>query len=314
MKKADLKLYFDNYMDDCLLRKRLNSKTLKAYNIDLLQYFDFIDSSDDDTKKINEYIHYLNTKYSKFKTIKRKLASIKAFYMYLEYEEIIDSSPFRRIRTQIKEPKELPKTIQKQYLLQIFQWLFKNLDVANTNYKKVLALRNIAIIELLFSTGIRISELCNIKNNEIDLKEKSLKINGKGSKERIIYLGNENVIKILINYSNTNDQHKNQTYFFTNKFNDRLSEQSVRFLLKKIELDLKLPVHITPHMFRHTFATTLLEKDVDIRYIQNILGHSSISTTQIYTHVTYPKQKEILKLKNPMNDFENISNTIIQIK
>lgn len=311
MKQNDLKVYFDNYMDDCLLRKRLSSKTLKAYKIDLLQYFNFIDSSDDDAKKINEYIHYLNTKYSKYKTIKRKLASIKAFYMYLEYEEIIESSPFRKIRTQIKEPKGLPKTIQKQYLSQIFQWLFNNLNIANTNYKKTLALRNIAIFELLFSTGIRISELCSIKNNEINLEEKCLKINGKGSKERIIFLGNENVIKILINYSNANNEHSNQTYFFTNKFNSRLSEQSVRFLLKKIESDLKLPVHLTPHMFRHTFATTLLEKDVDIRYIQNILGHSSISTTQIYTHVTYPKQKEILKLKNPMNDFENITNTII---
>ncbi len=108
-------------------------------------------------------------------------------------------------------------------------------------------------------------------------------------------------MKKYLEFNNIDDEN---SYLFLSKFNTRLSEQSIRILLKNIENELKLSVHITPHMFRHTFATTLLEKEVDIRYIQNILGHSSISTTQIYTHVTYPKQKEILINKNPMNDFQ----------
>ena len=306
MKSKETKNYVENYLEDCILRKRLNQKTVRAYKIDLKQYFEFIGTSLDDSKKINEYIHYLNQKYSKYKTIKRKIASIKAFYSYLEYEEIIDFSPFRKIRTKIKEPKILPRIIQKEYLNKIFQWLFDNLKHVDSEYKKTIAIRNIAIVELLFSTGIRISELCHIHIKDIDFQERSLKILGKGSKERILYLGNDQVIESLKSLLELYKDSKDTDYLFLNKFNTRLSEQSVRILLKKIESELKLTVHITPHMFRHTFATTLLEKEVDIRYIQNILGHSSISTTQIYTHVTYFKQKEILIEKNPMNDYKSI--------
>lgn len=136
--------------------------------------------------------------------------------------------------------------------------------------------------------------------SDINFYDRTLKILGKGSKERMIYLGNDHVIQIIKTYL---DSKETSEYLFTNKFHKHISEQSVRFLLKNIEEKNHLTTHITPHMFRHTFATTLLEKDVDIRYIQNILGHSSISTTQIYTHVTYPKQREMLMYKNPMNDY-----------
>lgn len=304
MERKRTQEYLEDYLEDCILRKRLNQKTIRAYKIDLKQYFDFIGSSQDDLKKINEYIHFLNRKYSKYKTVKRKIASIKAFYSYLEYEEIISFSPFIKIRTQIKEPKMLPRIIQKEYLNSIFKYLSNHLNTANTEYKKKLAVRNIAIIELLFSTGIRISELCNIRLKDIDFHDRSLKIFGKGSKERVLYLGSDQVINSLKRYLEFNNIDDENSYLFLSKFDTRLSEQSIRILLKNIENELKLSVHITPHMFRHTFATTLLEKEVDIRYIQNILGHSSISTTQIYTHVTYPKQKEILINKNPMNDFQ----------
>ena len=303
MIQIDLQVYLDRYYDDCLLRKRLSQKTLRAYNIDLKQYFSYIKEADaNDSKIINEYILYLNKHYTKHKTIKRKLASLKAYFSYLEYEEIIEFSPFRKIRTQIKEPKILPKTIQKEYLNQIFQWLVSKLENANSEFKKKLAIRNIAIIELLFCTGMRISELCHIKIENINFEESFLKIVGKGSKERIVYIGNNEVLELLklLVQSNTKSQ-----YLFLNKFNQPMSEQSVRILLNTIESEKNFKTHITPHMFRHTFATTLLEKEVDIRYIQNILGHSSISTTQIYTHVNYAKQKEILAKKNPMNDYTN---------
>lgn len=306
MKEENAYKYIDVYLEDCSLRKRLSQKTIRAYKIDLEQYFNFIGEKKDDLKMINEYIHFLSKKYSKYKTVKRKIASIKAFYSYLEYEEIIAFSPFCKIRTKIKESKMLPRVIQKEDLNQIFTMLFDNLDNADTEYKKKLALRNITIIELLFSTGIRISELCNIHTNDISFQDRSLKIFGKGSKERILYLGNDQVIEFLKKYIALNETISNESgYIFLNKFNTQLSEQSVRILLKNIENELKLSKHITPHMFRHTFATTLLEKEVDIRYIQNILGHSSISTTQIYTHVTYLKQKQIMIEKNPMNDYKD---------
>ena len=304
MKKIELEKQLESYYEDCEFRKRLNEKTIKAYTIDLNQYLEFITTTEINQKIINEYIHYLNKKYLKYKTIKRKIASVKAFYSYLEYEEIIDYSPFNKIKTKIKEPKLLPKTIQKDYIDKIIHLLLKDLKNSKTEFQKNISLRNITLISVMFSTGIRVSELCNIKLKDIDLLEKKLKIFGKGSKERILYLGNSNVVQLCQMYLTYNNTFKKNEYFFLNKFNKKLSEQTVRILLKKIESELELSTHITPHMFRHTFATTLLEKGVDIRYIQNILGHSSISTTQIYTYVTYSKQKEILTNKNPINDYQ----------
>lgn len=304
MKKIELEKQLESYYEDCKFRKRLNEKTIKAYTIDLNQYLEFITTTEINQKIINEYIHYLNKKYLKYKTIKRKIASVKAFYSYLEYEEIIDYSPFNKIKTKIKEPKLLPKTIQKDYIDKIIHLLLKDLKNSKTEFQKKISLRNITLISVMFSTGIRVSELCNIKLKDIDLLEKKLKIFGKGSKERILYLGNSNVVQLCQMYLTYNNTCKKNEYFFLNKFNKKLSEQTVRILLKKIESELELSTHIIPHMFRHTFATTLLEKGVDIRYIQNILGHSSISTTQIYTYVTYSKQKEILTNKNPINDYQ----------
>ena len=300
MKKIELEKQLESYYEDCKFRKRL----IKAYTIDLNQYLEFITTTEINQKIINEYIHYLNKKYLKYKTIKRKIASVKAFYSYLEYEEIIDYSPFNKIKTKIKEPKLLPKTIQKDYIDKIIHLLLKDLKNSKTEFQKKISLRNITLISVMFSTGIRVSELCNIKLKDIDLLEKKLKIFGKGSKERILYLGNSNVVQLCQMYLTYNNTCKKNEYYFLNKFNKKLSEQTVRILLKKIESELELSTHITPHMFRHTFATTLLEKGVDIRYIQNILGHSSISTTQIYTYVTYSKQKEILTNKNPINDYQ----------
>lgn len=298
MEKEKLVKALENYFEDCKFRKRLNNKTIKAYKIDLNQFFEIVNNLDDEVKEINEYIHFLNKKYSKHKTVKRKLASVKAFYFYLEYEEIIEYSPFNKVRTKIKEPHVLPKTIQKENIEKIIQYLFDRVSSAKTDFQTIISIRNIAIIGLLFSTGIRISELCNIKVADINFNEKTLKIFGKGSKERILYIGNETVVEFCKKYKQLNENVDENDYFFLNRFGKQISDQSVRILLKNIESELKLTEHITPHMFRHTFATTLLEKDVDIRYIQSILGHSSISTTQIYTHVTYFKQIEILTEKD----------------
>lgn len=302
MNENEIKAYSIEYFKDCELRKRLSQKTLKAYRIDVNQYAAYIGIDQDNAKKINEFICYLNHKYAKPKTIKRKLASIKAFYIYLEYMEIIESSPFHKIRTHMKEPKLLPKIISKEYLNQMFGLLHSDFENASTPFQRQQALRNMAVIELLFSTGMRISELCSIKNQDLDLYEKKVKIFGKGSKERMIYIGNDHVVETLQAYKDIKIDDA-EPYFFSNKFHTKLSDQSVRNLINQLEKRLHFTNHITPHMFRHTFATTLLEKDVDIRYIQQILGHSSIAITQIYTHVSYQKQKEILLDKNPMNDY-----------
>lgn len=295
----------NDYFVDCVARKRLNEKTIKAYRIDLKQFFDYMDDNLENQDRITEYIYHLNQSYEKAKTIKRKIASIKAFYSYLEYEGMIEVSPFRKIRSKIKEPFILPKTISSDVVQKILSYQYESINNAESNYQLKKHVRNTAIIELLLATGMRISELCHIEQVNINLNTGTLKINGKGSKERNLYINIEPVIKILKRYVELyKEELKNNKYFFMNKIGERLSEQSVRYFLTTLETNLELSVKLTPHMFRHTFATMLLEDDVDIRYIQKILGHSSISVTQIYTYVTSAKQKEIMLEHNPRKHFE----------
>lgn len=296
------KEYLDNYLLECATTKNLNNKTLKAYQIDLLQFYDFCNNQKLNKQLINAFITELQKKYNKPKTIKRKIASIKAFFNYLEFNEIIDYNPFIKLRLQFKEPFILPKTIDINTLTKVIHKAYQEIEESTSDYKKKIAVRNAAMIELLFSTGIRISELCNITAEDIDLEQGIIKIYGKGSKERVLSIGNQNVLLILTKYYQQNKTIIDSTgYFFINRVQKKISEQSMRILLNRYVEQLNLNQHITPHMFRHTFATQLLEHDVDIRYIQRILGHSSINTTQIYTHVSSNKQKEILKLKNPRN-------------
>jgi len=296
-----------DYLNFCLSRKNLDQKTIKSYTIDLRQYFEFtMESAIEWTNKksIEQYIDLLHCKYEP-KSVKRKIASLKAFFHYLEIEELIDINPFHKIQIKYKEPFILPKTIPINNIEQIIRFAYLQLTKAKTDYTKKVALRNALILELLFATGMRISELCTLTTEQIDFNDYIIKIYGKGSKERLIQICNKNVQKLLDEYRKEFDfELKNYNYFFINRLCNRLSEQSVRNMINTYSKNACVSIHITPHMFRHSFATLLLEEDVDIRYIQQMLGHSSITTTQIYTHTSINKQKNILSAKHPRNKLE----------
>lgn len=291
----NLSIYKDRYLEDCEYSYRLNKKTLKAYRLDLNQFFELVD--DFDKEGIENYIRILNKKYDKPRTIKRKIATVKAFYSYLVFQEKIETNPFLKVKIHLNEPKQLPRTISIEDLNCIFKELYRQKEEASSDTLKFKTIRNIAIFELLIATGLRIYEICNIKKTDLDLTEGILRVNGKGSRERILFVGYESVVNALKAYEEINS-FENE-YYFLNRFGNHLNEESIRNILSNICEKLQFNQHITPHMFRHTFATMLLEEDVDIRYIQRILGHSSISTTQIYTHVSSNKQKEILMNRNP---------------
>lgn len=291
------------YLDFCKYQKTLNEKSLKAYRIDLAQYADYMSNTNMQLNRNNltTYITNLHKLY-KPKSAKRKIACLKAFFSYLEYEEFLLENPFSKMKVKFQEPVLLPRTIPAQNIQKLFRTAYRLLAEASTDYQKRLFTRNIAVLELLFSSGLRVSELCSLNNIDVDLEQGSVRIYGKGSKERMIQIANPDVLKALLSYRNLFcEQLQNVDFFFCNRLNRRLSEQSVRFMIKHYAELADISEHITPHMFRHTFATLLLEEDVDIRYIQNILGHSSIMTTQIYTHVTSCKQRDILTAKNPRN-------------
>jgi integrase/recombinase XerD len=250
---------------------------------------------------LTEFIQHLHECF-KPKTIRRKIAALKAFIHYLYYQDIIDHNPFDKIDTAFKEPLLLPRTIPEHLIRKMLIALYGNIKNAPTAPQQKIAVRNTAVLELLFATGARISEICNLKTLDIDLDAQTVRIFGKGSKERIIQIENYDVLSILHKYKALFfNELQHDGFFFLNNRKQRLSEQSVRSIIKNLENQINSDIHITPHMFRHSVATLLLEEDVDIRYIQKILGHSSITTTQIYTHVTSSKQKEILRTKHPRN-------------
>mgnify|MGYP001098955348 FL=1 len=292
-----------NYLEYCKYRKRLNSKTLKAYCIDLKQYEVFCSTITDFTSRdtVDLFITDLHKQYRP-KTVKRKIASLKAFFHYMEYKELISENPFAKLDIRFREAKILPKTIPFHSIQAFLTSLYAQKEQAQTNYQLQCCIRDIAVIELLFATGMRISELCSLKPSDIDLTNNTVLIFGKGSKERILQLGNPDVIAALKSYQETFQKNIDVCgFFFVNRLGHRLSDQSVRFMINRYAANAGISQHITPHMFRHSFATLLLEQDVDIRYIQKMLGHSSISTTEIYTHVSNTKQKDILVNKHPRN-------------
>lgn len=294
------------YLEYCEFRKRLDPKTLKAYRIDLHQYEIFCHEQPDCFIKntVDLFLTSLHKQY-KAKTAKRKIASLKAFFHYLEYKELLPENPFVKLDIRFREARLLPKTIPFHLIQQFLSTLYAQKELAKSQYQLHCCIRDIAIIELLFATGMRISELCSLKPSAIDLTSGNVRIYGKGAKERILQVGNPDVLSALLLYQDTFQKEMDACgYFFVNRLMHQLSDQSVRHMIDRYARLAGIGQHITPHMFRHSFATLLLEQDVDIRYIQRMLGHSSISTTEIYTHVSNVKQKDILYHKHPRNLME----------
>lgn len=210
------------------------------------------------------------------------------------------------MKIRIKESRRLPKAMDLNEVNQILKKAYQRLrsfsDIEDYTYYE--AIRNTVVIELLFTTGARVSEIANLKVENFQLNSGEIRIRGKGDKERVIQICNPESLDLIRKYylSCREKIKKSGGYFLINRFGNQLSDQSIRGIVKKICLGTKITKSITPHMFRHTMATLLLENDVDIRYIQSILGHSSINTTQIYTQVNPQKQRRILKSKHPRNN------------
>lgn len=302
--KMLLKEEIDLYLHYCKFQKELDDKTIKAYKTDLEQFIVFIgeDEKNLDKENLNAYLLHIHSVY-KQKTIKRKIASVKALFHYLEEENIIDVNPFHKVKTKFKEELVLPKIIPRDVIEQLLNYLYGIESSGEcSEWKRKFVLRDIAVIETLFSTGLRISELCHLQSKFFDLKDGVLCIRGKGGKERYLQIGNNDVLYILNTYKNCfANEIKEHGYFFVNRYGKPLSEQSARRMIHKYADAIKADMNITPHMFRHSFATYLMEEDVNIRYIQKMLGHASITTTQIYTFVTTEKEKEILRTRHPRN-------------
>lgn len=251
------------YLEYCEYRKELDRKTLKAYRIDLRQYFEYICVDEPDKEKIEEYVTHLHKSY-KQKTVKRKIASIKAFYNYLEETEIIAESPFRKIKVKFKETVTLPRIIPREEIEKLLNHMYQCLN-ENDKASRKFMLRDVAVIEVFFATGARVYEISNIRDDSINLNTGLIRLMGKGGKERYVQISNTSILEVLKKYYDENEQSiKKSGYFFVNNRESRYTEQSIRLMLKKYTKQAGIERNITPHMFRHSFATYLIEEGVDV--------------------------------------------------
>lgn len=308
MKNKSIDILKGEFISHCIYEKNLSIKTIKSYSIDIDQFDLFLKKNGFSTAitkiskdEIRKFINYLS--FRKPKTIKRKVATIRSMFKYFEFDDIIEISPFRTLRISIKEPVVLPKTLCKEEIIKILETAYSaHREVADkSSFKYKSTLRDIVLVELLFATGGRIAEIVNLAIDRIDLKTGRVLLLGKGKKERLLQISDQETLKVLRLYSSVRQLHTivSCEVFLLNRYDLGLSDQSARKIISNLSRKAKLDKHVTPHMFRHSFATLLLEKGVDIRFIQSLLGHSSIMTTQMYTHVKSDVQLKVLKAKHP---------------
>ncbi len=281
---------FINYLSN---EKRYPDTTLTSYERDLDLYYDFIklkkinylDISKDEIREFLKYLDNLNYSNS---TISRILSALRHFYSYLVLDGKIDSNIFKSIRNPKRERK-LPNFLQPDELETIFDSIDLDTD---------LGIRNRFIVELLYATGIRVSELVNIKINDIDMGNLSIKVTGKGDKTRIVFF-NKITKKILEKYLDESKEMRKSVYLILNQHGKNITTRGVSLIMKKIIHETSIIKNVHPHILRHTFATHLLNNGCDLLTVQELLGHASISTTGIYTHVTTEHIKDVYYHTHP---------------
>jgi integrase/recombinase XerD len=299
----------DSFLFHCRFERNLSPKTLKAYAVDLRQFLTYTAelAGTTEIRRVGKELlrDYIRTLFDGLaeKSVKRKVATLKAMFHHLEREDAITINPFRKMEVRIKEKRRLPRAVPFSDVHQLFQHVYKLKESAtdcDSNDFRLLV-RDIAVLEALFATGARVSELCSLRACDVDLGKGCIRIVGKGNRERMLQICHPEALEAIREYQRSSGDHGE--YFFRNTKGGRLSEQAVRALLRKYADRLGWVRRITPHMLRHSVATLLLEEGVDIRYIQRLLGHSSITTTQIYTHIYDEHQHQVLLDHHPRRRF-----------
>lgn len=293
-----------NYLETCANNKNLSKHTLKAYRIDFQQFQSCIglkvDISLIDKNHILKFHNYLLNLELAPSSIKRKLVSLKAMFKWLELEEVILINPFNKIRTNIKLPRALPKNVPASKLNNLIKKIKSELGVNRyedynaheissliTTKKALNKLTTLISIELMLCTGMRVGELASIELGSIDISGRKIKLFGKGSRERFVYLPDVESCQLVKGYLQARlIALPTTSNFLVNSRGLPASTQFLRKILRELAQRAFIEIHVTPHMLRHSAACELIESGLDIRFVQRLLGHSSISTTEIYTHIS----------------------------
>lgn len=286
--------YMKKYLDYLLYQKKYSKNTILGYEEDLLFFMKYLNIEnisvlDVDYSFIRGFYNYMEKQNYTKNTISRKISSIRSFYKYLARCEYISYNPFSLTKGP-KKDKLLPKFLYYNEL----EDLFNACDMSS-----LYGVRDRLILEMLYATGMRVGELENIKISDINFYDNSIKVMGKGSKERIVYFGSyaREILDIYLDLRNDSSP-----YLFINKNKQRLTSRGVRYILNKLITKASLDLKITPHMLRHSFATHMLNEGCDLLSVQELLGHESLRATQVYTHVTNDRLKDVYLKAHPRNN------------
>ncbi|PYE50155.1 tyrosine-type recombinase/integrase [Paenibacillus barcinonensis] len=305
----DLSRYLRQYEIYLSVERNLSHKSIKAYFSDLGILVKWLDSNDiiEVTREnLRMYLEQLTSEQTlKDSTIKRKYICFKAFFNYLVQNGDLVESPIYGYGKKFKTARRIPKTLSVNEIEKLLNAPQEDMKQLRTIFRKRINLRNSAIIELLYVIGIRIGELVNIDLEHIDLEERTVLIFGKGRKERLLYISSEEVIQKIKSWLEAREHFQPQSSaLFLNKYGHRLSIYSIEDIFSKYRDISKVSKNSTPHYLRHSFATHLLNNGADLRSVQEILGHTNVSTTQIYTEVSVERKKDVLSRFNPRNNLK----------
>ena len=285
------------FLNSLIIEKGLSKNTIQSYESDIYQLYQWNISKNKkritEIKKIDtsQYISYLFSQNLKSTSVNRKISSLKTFFNFLLKKKLINANPFAD-QIMPKKPISLPKSISEDDVVKL-------LDAPKPD--SLIGLRDKAMLELLYASGVRISELVNIKFSDLDLERNIIKVFGKGSKERLVPFGEDaaQCISAYIDERKKNKDIASIKYIFLNNRGSKISRHAFWHRLKEYCLEIGLKRDISPHTLRHAFATHLLNRGADLRSVQVLLGHSDLSTTQIYTHIAKQRLSELFKKHHP---------------
>ncbi len=295
------KEYIEGFKTYLSVEKNFSEHTVSAYCSDIVSFILWLNGLnliEADFNKLREYLHFIQRFDYKKTTIARKVASIRTFYKYLYRERYIDSNPAISLSAP-KRPKSLPKFLTPDEVEQILN---------NIRIDTPAGFRNRVILELLWATGMRVSELSNLNFGDLNIEENEIRVFGKGAKERIVLMS-DRAKGFLVQYINSarkliapgydTGEINDDTPVFINNTGYRLQNKTIRKAINEVVEKIELPKKVTPHVFRHSFATKLIENGADLRVVQELLGHAGISNTQIYTHISMKHMKDVYAAAHP---------------
>lgn len=283
------------------IERNFSQHTILAYDGDITSFLIWLEDFPLEKvtyAKIREYVLFIQKFNYTRTTLARKISAIRSFYKYLYRERLVEINPASALRIP-KRSRSLPKFLTENEIEQILN---------SINISTPAGFRNKTILELLYATGMRVSELSNLKFENLDLDHDEIKVLGKGAKERIVLVSHRakdilqtyiKTVRPLISKDKDLSSPEQEDYVFVNNTGFRLQPQTIRIAINDVCEKIQLPKNVTPHVFRHSFATKLLEKGADLRVVQELLGHASISNTQIYTHVTTERMREVYNAAHP---------------